>query len=231
VTGKCGDPTAPPAARPDQEDGLQEEHSRDARRQPSPCGHGFLLRHRAGAAPTGSRCCRRLATSISARRASRQPTAAESASRSRGASARSRTPTATDRRPPHAVQRGHGRPPARGQGRPGIAPRPHRPRGGLQRLRLRSIRGALERDHPEDGAQGILRAGGERGYGRPLIARARISSPGPLVSRRRQGASPGVSARLLPTALSPSLRTACRTLRRCRWRATPCSQGCCPAGS
>ena len=60
------------------------------------------------------------------------------------------------RRPPHAVQRGHGRHAARGQGQPGRAPRPHRPRGRLQRLLLRSVRGAAGRDHPADGAQRVL---------------------------------------------------------------------------
>ena len=48
------------------------------------------------------------------------------------------------------------------QGRPGGAPRPHRPRGRLQRLLLRPVGGAAGRDHPADRARGVLSDAAQR---------------------------------------------------------------------
>ena len=83
-------------------------------------------------------------------------------------------------RPPHPVQRRQHRHPARGAGEPGRAPRPDRPRRGLQRLLLRPLPRAPGRDHRPHRARGDLAAApprwrrDQRTIGRPLRAQAPV---------------------------------------------------------
>ncbi|MCK7532820.1 MAG: hypothetical protein MZV63_18190 [Marinilabiliales bacterium] len=97
-------------------------------------------------------------------------------------------------RPPHPVQRGRRRHAAR---RPRRNPDEHRdlhrPRGRLQRLLLRPVRGAAGRDHRTDGAQGVL------GHTRPTMNQLGLGTrslrPGPLLRRAPAGRLPDVSHR------------------------------------